>query len=120
MDRRDRRRTTAPGRRVRRPPPPQDLEVELIPRTTGALAAVVAFTGRIVIAGDVAPDWVGSRCPPGNLVAPIRPEFLAALTERCGCTAFSTTVTLALPSGIDRDREVIVVPADDRVTERIH
>ena len=100
-------------------PPPVDMAVELIPRPTGAVAAVVAFTGHIVIAADVAPDWVASRCAPGNLIAPIRPEFLVALTERCGCTAFSTTVTLALPSGIDRDREATVVPADDRVTERI-
>jgi hypothetical protein len=100
-------------------PPPADLEIETIRRVTGAVVAVVAFTGHVVVAADVGPGWVAGRCPPGDLVGPFRPQFLAELAERCSCTEFSPTVTLALPPGADPGREVVVVPADHRRSERV-
>src|SRR5262249_53388851 len=86
-------------------PPPPDMEIETLRRVPGAVAAVVAFTGHVVVAADVGPGWVAGRCPPGDLVGPFRPEFLADLFRQCGCGEFSPTVTLALPPGADPGRE---------------
>jgi hypothetical protein len=82
------------------------------------VAAVVAFTGHVVVAADVGPGWVAGRCPPGDLVGPFRPEFLADLSRQCGCGEFSPTVTLALPPGADPAREVPVVPTE-RWSQRV-
>jgi hypothetical protein len=45
---------------------------------------VVAFPGHIVVAADVAPEWVARRCPDGDLSAPLNPPFLHALESRLG------------------------------------
>ena len=100
-------------------PPAPDLETELMPPTAGAVAAVVAFSGHVVIAADLDSDWVATKCPPGDLMAPIRPEFITEVMKRCQCRSFSTTLTFALPAGADMAVDLPVVPAPDRVSERI-
>jgi hypothetical protein len=98
--------------------PEPDLETEILPRPVGAVAAVVAFGGHVVVAADVASEWLTSQCPPGDLMAPIRPHFLASLAERCGCTDFSTTITFALP-GMGGDPDPMLIPAAEHVGARV-
>lgn len=78
--------------------PEQDDRVEVLPRPRGAAAAVVAFTGHVVVAADVEPEWVERRCPPGDLVAPLAPWLLSDLFERFHCSVFSLTVVMAAPA----------------------
>ena len=98
--------------------PEPDFEIELQPQPIGATAAVVAFAGHIVIGADVPLEWVSSYCPPGDLIGPIQPRFLAALAERCACTDFSTTVTFAL-LGLGNDPEGLLVPTAERTSARV-
>jgi hypothetical protein len=64
--------------------PEADGMVEIMPTPPGALAAILAFTGHHIVAADVPSRWVDSFCPSGDLLAPIGPPFLAALTNRLG------------------------------------
>lgn len=64
--------------------PPFDAGIEVIPRATGAVVAVVAFSGHHVIAADVEPEWVAARCPADDLSAPMSPAFLEALGKKLG------------------------------------
>lgn len=99
-------------------PPAVDMEIEALPRVEGATAAVVAFGGHVVVAADVPPEWVASRCPRGELVAPIRPQFLAALSEHCGCTDFSHTITFAI-APLAGAPEMPLFPARDVPSARV-
>lgn len=47
-------------------------------------AAVLAFTGHVVVAADVPPAWVRAQLPEGDLCAPLNPPFLSALCARLG------------------------------------
>jgi GNAT superfamily N-acetyltransferase len=98
--------------------PESDLETEVLAKPVGATAAVVAFGGHMVVAADVPSEWVESQCPPGDLMAAVRPEFLVALSVRCGCTDFSTTMTFALP-GLGGDRDAMLVPVANHVSVRV-
>jgi GNAT superfamily N-acetyltransferase len=98
--------------------PEPDIETEVLPRPMGATAAVVAFGGHIAVAADVPSGWVESQCPPGDLMAAFRPQFLAALSQRCGCTDFSTTMTFALP-GLGADRDAMLVPVAEHLSVRV-
>lgn len=66
--------------------PPFDGAIEVVPRATGAVGAVVAFSGHHVVAADVSPGWVAAHCPSDDLSAPIGPAFLQALGEKLGAT----------------------------------
>ena len=45
---------------------------------------MVAFTGRVMVAADVAAEWVRAQLPDGDLCAPLNPPFLTALSGRTG------------------------------------
>jgi GNAT superfamily N-acetyltransferase len=62
--------------------PEADGGVRVMRRPPNGDAAVLAFTAHIVVAGDVEPEWVAQRLPPGDLSAPLNPPFLSALCER--------------------------------------
>ncbi len=62
--------------------PPFDAAIEVIPRVTGAVGAVVAFSGHHVVAADLQPEWVAARCPPDDLSAPMSPAFLDVLGKK--------------------------------------
>lgn len=66
--------------------PPFDGAIEVLPRATGAVGAVVAFTGHHVVAADVSPAWVAAHCPLDDLSAPMGPAFLQALGAEIGAT----------------------------------
>lgn len=69
--------------------PEFDGMTSVMPAPSGAVAAVLAFTGHHVVAADVDPVWVESRCPPMDLAAPLKPEFLLALGQYVDCEASS-------------------------------
>jgi GNAT superfamily N-acetyltransferase len=74
--------------------PPFDEVIEVVPRATGAIGAVVAFTGHHVVAADVSPAWVAAHCPLDDLSAPMGPAFLQALGEEIGATPGAHDVEL--------------------------
>jgi GNAT superfamily N-acetyltransferase len=74
---------------------PFDAAIEVIPRVTGAVGAVEAFSGHHIIAADVDPAWVASHCPPDDLSAPMGPSFLEALAGQIGATPGAHDLLLA-------------------------
>jgi GNAT superfamily N-acetyltransferase len=79
-------------------PPAADGSVTVLPRAAGgAVAAVLGFTGRHVVAADVEPGWVRSVLPPGSLSAPLSARFLAALADRVGAEPGALDVVLLAP-----------------------
>jgi RimJ/RimL family protein N-acetyltransferase len=59
--------------------PPPDLGITVVPAPSPRESCVLAFTGHIVIAADVDPQWLADHLPPGDLSAPTNPPFLSAL-----------------------------------------
>jgi hypothetical protein len=81
--------------------PTPDLGVSVVPAPSEREAAVVAFTGHIVIAADVSPEWVAERVPAGDLAAPTNPPFLTALAELTGRHVSSIDAMLLAPAITD-------------------
>lgn len=82
--------------------PPFDAAIEVIPGVTGAVGAVVAFSGHHVVAADIEPGWVAARCPPDDLSAPMSPSFLEALGKQLGANSGAHDLLL---SGLGRGEE---------------
>jgi hypothetical protein len=81
--------------------PAPDLAISVVPGPSEREAAVVAFTGHIVIAADVSPEWVAERVPAGDLAAPTNPPFLTALAELTGRRVSSIDAMLLAPAITD-------------------
>ena len=64
--------------------PSADSAVTVLRQPASGQAAVLAFTGHIVIAADVDPEWVTQLLPSADLADYFNPPFLAALCERLG------------------------------------
>ena len=64
----------------------------------GPVAGVLAFAAHHVVAADVDPAWVHERLAPGDLSAPVGPEFLGALAVELGRSADNLDVVLAAPA----------------------
>jgi hypothetical protein len=62
--------------------PVVDLGLELIPSATDT--AVLGFTGHIVVAADITPDWLAAHLKPGQLSEAFTPPFLGALAAHTG------------------------------------
>jgi GNAT superfamily N-acetyltransferase len=61
--------------------PPVDLGVTHVPSPRPGSGAVLGFTGHIVVAVDLPPDWVATALPPGDPGAAFNPPFLGALEQ---------------------------------------
>lgn len=81
--------------------PTPDLGISVVPAPSEREAAVVAFTGHIVIAADVSREWVAERVPAGDLAAPTNPPFLTALAELTGRRVSSIDAMLLAPAITD-------------------
>jgi hypothetical protein len=90
---------------------PFDAVIEVIPPVTGAVAAVLAFSGHHVVAANVSPGWVDGRCPPADLTAPVSPAFLQALGKETGSAPGAHDLVLYAP-GRDGDPPLLL----ERVT----
>ena len=80
--------------------PAPDGSVTVLPQPSPRDAGVFGFTAHAVIFAEVDPAWVAKRLAPGDLAAPLRPEFLASLAARLGRRVNSVdmlSVTAPLP-----------------------
>lgn len=64
--------------------PPADGQITVLPQPSPRDAAVVSFTGHIVVVADVDPAWVRTLLPPGELSEAFTPPFLGALADKTG------------------------------------
>lgn len=64
--------------------PPADGGVLVLPQPSDRDAGVIGMTGHAVIFADADPDWVIAQLPPGDLAAPLSPDFLHTLSNRLG------------------------------------
>ncbi|MFI5691648.1 GNAT family N-acetyltransferase [Kribbella sp. NPDC051586] len=81
--------------------PAPDLGVSVVPAPSERESAVVAFTGHIVIAADVSPEWVAEQVPAGDLAAPTNPPFLTALADLTERHVSSNDAMLLAPAITD-------------------
>lgn len=57
----------------------------VVPEPPGKVtSAVVSFTGLVVVAAEIDPDWIYAQVPAGDLSAPLNPPFLTALSDKLG------------------------------------
>lgn len=64
--------------------PPADGGLTVVSQPSSGTAAVVSFTGHVVVAADVDPAWVRTLLPPGELSEAFTPPFLGALADKTG------------------------------------
>jgi GNAT superfamily N-acetyltransferase len=88
--------------------PAADGTVEIMPAPPGRAMAVVAFTGRHVVAASAQESWVRERLRDGDLLAPMGPRFLTELAEQLGRRADTIDVVLAA-SGLEGDAALVEV-----------
>ena len=75
--------------------PAPDGTVEVLPPPPGRSMGVVAFTGHHVIATAAPDDWVRAQLPADEQLAPMSPQFLAALGIKLGLRDDGIDVLLA-------------------------
>lgn len=100
--------------------PTPDLGITVVPAPSPREAAVVAFTGHIVIAADVDPAWVAERIPPGDLSAPTNPPFLSALEEATGRRVNAIDGMLLAPALTDAADRSASVEGLTELTDHAH
>jgi hypothetical protein len=91
--------------------PLADGTVEVLPAPPGRAMAVVAFTGRHVVASSAPEAWVRERLPDGDLLAPMGPRFLTELAVKLGRRADTIDVVLAA-TGLDGRSSLVEVDRD--------
>jgi hypothetical protein len=91
--------------------PPADGRVEILPAPPGRPMAVVAFTGRHVVATAAPESWVRERLADGDLLAPMSPRFLADLAVQLGRRADTIDVVLAA-TGLAGEASLVEVRRD--------
>lgn len=77
--------------------PPADGSLRVVGQPAGNAAAVVSFTGHIVVAADIRPEWVRERLRPGQLSEAYLPPFLGALAEAVGRRVNAIDMVLVAP-----------------------
>ncbi len=75
--------------------PPPDGSVTILPQPAPRDCGVIAFTAHSVVFTDADPAWVRGQLPPGDLSAPLLPQFLQALCAETGRRASSTDILCA-------------------------
>lgn len=100
--------------------PAPDLGVTVVPAPSPREAAVVSFTGHIVVAADVDPAWVAERVSPGDLSAPTNPPFLSALEEATGRRVNAIDGMLLAPALTDPADRSAAVAGLTELTDHDH
>jgi GNAT superfamily N-acetyltransferase len=67
----------------------------ILPAPPGPAMAILGLPGRHVVASSAPEDWVCAHLPPGDLMAPLSPQFIAQLSARIGRTDDGIDVLLA-------------------------
>lgn len=91
--------------------PPPDGTIAVVDAPPGPAAAVVGFTGHVVVAADVDPAAVAARAPAGALTVPLSAGFLGWLGEQTGARPGSHDVVLCAGRD-DRGSVDWLVPVD--------
>ena len=91
--------------------PVGDGTVEVLPAPPGRAMAVVAFTGRHVVASSAPQPWVRERLADGDLLAPMSPRFLTELAATLGRRADTVDLVLAAP-GLEGRSSLVQVDHD--------
>jgi GNAT superfamily N-acetyltransferase len=79
-----------------------DLGLRLVPQPVAGDAAVLGFTGHIVVAAAVEQAWLDEHLRPGQLSEAFTPPFLGALADHTGRRVSAVDlVAIAPPSSAD-------------------
>lgn len=100
--------------------PPPDLGLTVVPPAEDRAAAVVAFTGHVVVAADVPAEWVAGQLPAGDLSAPLNPPFLTALCVRTGGRVNNLDLVCLAPAYHDEAYDDAVPMPLERVADSKH
>lgn len=98
--------------------PPSDMGVTHVRQPSPRHGAVLAFTGHIVVAADVAPAWVARALPPGDPGAAFNPPFLGALEAELGKRANNIDALLLAPP-LPGDPALPLTPVEDKDHPRV-
>ena len=98
--------------------PPADGGVTVLPAPAARDAGVLGFTAHAVVFIDADPAWVTARLPPGDLAAPLSPDFLQALCARTSRQAHGTDL-LCVASALPGPPDIALTPASDRAHPRV-
>jgi GNAT superfamily N-acetyltransferase len=93
--------------------PPADGRVTVLPAPAARDAGVLGFTAHAVIFIDADPAWVTSQLPPGDLAAPLSPDFLQALCARTHRRSHGIDM-LCVASELPGPPDIALTPASDR------
>ncbi|GAA2835577.1 GNAT family N-acetyltransferase [Kribbella solani] len=100
--------------------PVVDLGVSVVPAPSERESAVVAFTGHVVVAAEVTPEWVAARVPVDDLATPTNPPFLSALAAATGRRVSSNDAMLLAPAVTDPDERAAAVEGLTPLTDLDH
>lgn len=93
--------------------PPPDGGLTLLPRPSPREAAVVSFTGHVVVAADVDLPWITTVLAPGELGEAFTPPFLGALAEKTGLRVNSIDMLALAPSSASTAGVSLVATGED-------
>jgi hypothetical protein len=95
----------------------------VVPPPSPRAAAVVAFTGHVVVAADVERGWVDSWIADGDLGAPLNPVFLGAVEERLRLSVTNVDVVVLaepLPGPPPLPLQPVTDSTHQRVVRPVH
>jgi GNAT superfamily N-acetyltransferase len=98
--------------------PPTDMGVTHVAQPSARDAAVISTTAHVIVAADVAPQWLGEHLPPGDPGAAFNPPFLGALADVTGRRVNNIDVLL-LASPRSGQPHVALTRIDDRTHSRV-
>lgn len=81
--------------------PTPDLGISVVAAPSERDTCVVGFTGHIVVAADVAPDWIADHLDLDDIAAPLNPPFLHALEQLTGRQVNGIDAMLLAPALTD-------------------
>lgn len=78
--------------------PPADGGLTLLAQPNPRDAAVLSFTGHVVVAADVSPEWLAGHLSPGELSEAFTPPFLTAISNHLGRRVNAIDMLLLAPA----------------------
>jgi GNAT superfamily N-acetyltransferase len=91
--------------------PPADGTIDVLPSPEGPVDALIALTGRHIIAADIDPAWVAERLRPGDFITPMSAHFIGELAAKIRGRPVVLDALLCAPSGAAPSIELSEVDA---------
>jgi len=98
--------------------PPVDMGVTHVAPARAGTGAVLGFTGHIVVAADLPPEWVADALPPGDPGAAFNPPFLGALERALDLRVNNIDVLTLVPPRAGRP-EIALERLEDQTHPRV-